>query len=168
MLRIAERLEDSSRLVAAHQALGAVLYFRGKIVLADRHFRLSLAKFDSDSHKFPDWPGSHPAIQCEFYLALISWILGYPDRALEEAHSAVKSAEALGHPFTLGQTLCYTALIPILRHELSASRTMRLGPCKFARSGASRTTLRPPFASTAGRSVRPAKRKKDWLRSHKA
>ena len=51
---------------------------------------------------------------------LISWMLGYPDRSIEELRAAVGSAETLGHPFTLAQTLCYAALLHIFRHEPSA------------------------------------------------
>jgi hypothetical protein len=34
--------------------------------------------------QFPDWPGSHPAVQCQFFPVLISWMLAYPDRSAEE------------------------------------------------------------------------------------
>ena len=70
--------------------------------------------------QFPDWPGSHPGVQCQFYTMLISWMLGYPDRSLEELRAAVGSAETLGHPLTLAQTLCFAALIYIFRREPSA------------------------------------------------
>ena len=69
---------------------------------------------------FPDWPGPHPAVACQFFAMLISWMLGYPDRSLEELRVAVGSAETLGHPFTLSQTLCWAALVHIFRHEPSA------------------------------------------------
>ena len=51
---------------------------------------------------------------------LISWMLGYPDRSLDELRAAVRSAETLGHPLTLAQTLCFAALVHIFRHEPSA------------------------------------------------
>jgi ATP/maltotriose-dependent transcriptional regulator MalT len=76
--------------------------------------------FDPNMH-FPDWPGSHPGVQCQFYLALISWMLGYPDRSLDELKAAVGSAETLGHPLTLAQTLSFAALVHILRREPSAA-----------------------------------------------
>src|SRR3984893_17193508 len=67
---------------------------------------------------FPDWPGSHPGVQCQFCLTLISWMLGYPDRSLDELRAAVKSAETLGHPLTLAQTLCQgAAFVHIFRRE---------------------------------------------------
>jgi hypothetical protein len=53
--------------------------------------------FDPDM-QFPDWPGAHPGVLCQFWLMLISWMLGYPDRSLDELRAAVKSAETLGHP----------------------------------------------------------------------
>ena len=100
-------------------ALGAVLFQQGKLELAGSQFRRGLEKFDPDM-QFPNWPGSHPAVQCQFYLALISWMLGYPDRSLDELRSAVTSAVTLGHPLTLAQTLCWAALVHIFRHEPSA------------------------------------------------
>src|SRR6202011_3788965 len=65
--------------------------------------------------------GSHPGVQCQFYLALISWMLGYPDRSLDHLRTSVRSAETLGHPFTLAQTLCFVALVHIFRREPSAA-----------------------------------------------
>ena len=52
---------------------------------------------------------------------LISWMLGYPDRSLDELRAAVRSAETLGHPLTLAQTLCFAAFVHIFRHEPSAA-----------------------------------------------
>ena len=63
---------------------------------------------------------------------LISWMLGYPDRSLDELKAAVTSAESLGHPLTLAQTLCLAAaFVHIFRHEPLAAagyaeRTLRI------------------------------------------
>jgi predicted ATPase len=70
--------------------------------------------------EFPDWPGSHPGVQCQFFPVLISWLLGYPDRSLEELGAAVRGAERLGHSLTLAQMLCYAGLVHIFRREPSA------------------------------------------------
>jgi predicted ATPase len=48
-------------------------------------------------------------------------MLGYPDRSLEELRAAVGSAETLGHPLTLAQTLSWAAFVHIFRHEPSAA-----------------------------------------------
>jgi ATP/maltotriose-dependent transcriptional regulator MalT len=60
-------------------------------------------------------------VVCQIYLMRISWMLGYPDRSLEELRAAVRSAETLGHPLTLAQTLCYAAQVHIFRREPSAA-----------------------------------------------
>ncbi|HKM71636.1 MAG TPA: adenylate/guanylate cyclase domain-containing protein [Stellaceae bacterium] len=119
-LRVAERLDDAARLVGAHTTLGGVLYFQGKLDPALAQFRRGFELFDPNM-QFPDWPGSHPSVQCQFFPALISWMLGYPDRSLDELQAALGSAETLGHPVTLAQTLCNAALVYILRHEPSAA-----------------------------------------------
>jgi hypothetical protein len=81
-------------------ALGAVLYYQGKLEPALANFRRGFEMFDPNM-QFPDWPGVRPAVLCQFHLALISWMLGYPDRSLEELRAAVRNAETLGHPLTL-------------------------------------------------------------------
>ena len=81
-LRVAERLGDAARLVGAHVSLGGTLYWQGKLEPALAHFRQSSEMFDPHM-QFPDFPGSHPGVQCQFMPMLISWMLGYPDRSLE-------------------------------------------------------------------------------------
>ena len=115
-LRVAERLDDAARLVGAHIALGAVLFYQGKLEPALAQFRRSFELFDPNM-QFPDWSGSHPGVQCQFYPARISWMLGYPDRSLDEMRAAVGSAETLAHPLTLAQTLTFAAQVHIYRRE---------------------------------------------------
>jgi tetratricopeptide (TPR) repeat protein len=119
-LRVAERLDDAAHLVGAHMALGATLWWHGKLEPALSHFRRGFGMFEPNM-QFQNWPGSHPGVQCQSYLMLISWMRGYPDRSLEELKAAVRSAEALGHLFTLAQTLGFVALVHIFRHEPSAA-----------------------------------------------
>jgi adenylate cyclase len=131
-LRVAERLDDPARLVGAHMAVGATLFWQGKLEPALVYFRRGFEMFDPNM-QFPDWPGTHPGVQCQFHKALISWMIGYPDRSLDELRAGVGSAETLGHPLTLAQTLCWAAFLHIFRHEPSAAadyagRALRL--CK--------------------------------------
>jgi len=119
-LRAAERLGDAARLVWAHLALGNPLLLQGKLEPALAHFRRGLEMFDPNM-QFRDWPGTHPGVVCQIHLMRISWMLGYPDRSLEELTAAVRSAETLGHPLTLAQTLCDAAQVHIFRREPSAA-----------------------------------------------
>jgi hypothetical protein len=117
-LRVAERLGDAAHLVGAHQALGTGLFFQGKLEPALAHFRRGFEMFDPNM-QLRDWPGAHPGVLCQVFSALISWMLGCPDRSLEELTAAVRSAETLGHPFTLAHTLCSAARIHIFRRDPS-------------------------------------------------
>jgi len=119
-LRVAERLGDAARLVGGHMALGSTLFWQGKLEPALAHYRQGFELFDPNM-QFPDWPGAHPGVQFPTFLALISWMLGYSDRSLYQLRAAVRSAETLGHPLTLAQTLCYAAFVHIFRHEPPAA-----------------------------------------------
>ena len=61
-------------------ALGVLLSYQGKLEPALVQFRRGLELFVPNM-QFPDWPGSHSAVQCQFWPMLISWMLGYPDRS---------------------------------------------------------------------------------------
>jgi tetratricopeptide (TPR) repeat protein len=119
-LHVAERIDDAARVVGAHATLGVTLFWQGKLEPARGHFRRGFELLDPNM-QFPDWPGSHPGVLCRSYSMIISWMLGYPDRSLDELAAALRSAETLGHPFTLAITLCFPALVHILRHEPSAA-----------------------------------------------
>ena len=101
-------------------ALGVTLYYQGKLEPALAHYRRGFEMFDPGM-QFPDWPGSHPGVQCQFYPGLISWMLGYPDRHLGELRAAVRGAETLGHPLTLAWVLQWAAYIHIFRRDPSAA-----------------------------------------------
>jgi adenylate cyclase len=117
-MRMAERLDDAARLVGAHMSLGAVLWSQGKLEPALASFRQGFELFDPNM-QFPDWPGAHPGVQCQFWPMLISWMLGCPDRSLDELRAAVRSAETLGDRLTLAQTLCHAAFVHIFRRDPS-------------------------------------------------
>jgi hypothetical protein len=44
-------------------ALGVTLFPQGKLEPALAHFRRGFELFDPNM-QFPDWPGSHPGVQC--------------------------------------------------------------------------------------------------------
>ncbi len=119
-MRVAERLDDAARLVGAHMALGAALFFQGKLEPALAHFRRGFELFDPNM-QFPDWPGSHPGVQCQFWPALISWMLGYPDRSLDELQGSGKKRRDARAPVDPRPNAVFAALVHIFRHEPSAA-----------------------------------------------
>ena len=95
-------------------------------------------------------------------------MLGYPDRSLDELRAAVGSAETLGHPLTLAQTLCFAALVHIFRHEPSAAAELCRTGFEDLRGAPHRAVFtRLPFARMDGRSAPPAKARRGWPKSDK-
>jgi tetratricopeptide (TPR) repeat protein len=119
-MRVAERLGDAARLVTAHVTLGVVLYHLGKLEPALAQLRRG-SEMIAPNMRFADWPGPHPGVICQVWPMVISWVLGYPDRSLKEVTAAVGSAETLGHPVSLAQTLCLAAFVHIFRCDPSAA-----------------------------------------------
>jgi len=93
-LHVAEGLGDAARIVGAHAALAATLFIQGKLEPALARSRRGFEIFDPNM-QFPDWPGPHPGVQCQCYLPVISWMLGYPDRSLDPLRATVGTAETL-------------------------------------------------------------------------
>jgi predicted ATPase len=50
------------------------------------------------------------------------WLLGYPDQARQWSEAALTQAQGLGHAFTLQQTLCFSALLHLLRREAAVAQ----------------------------------------------
>jgi hypothetical protein len=49
--------------------------------------------------------------------ALLLWILGYPDRAVERSSRGVELAQQLSHPFTLAYTLFHVGFLDLWRRD---------------------------------------------------
>jgi predicted ATPase len=117
VLHIAERERDATRLVGGHYTLGSTLLFAGELTTALSHVEQGIALYDPAHDQLFTWPGSHPAVQCQFYRALILWSCGYPAQALDQSHEALQQAQCLSHAFTLAQTTCKVALLHAFRRE---------------------------------------------------
>jgi class 3 adenylate cyclase/predicted ATPase len=100
LLNIARDRQDRGQLVGAYLVLGQTLWFMGEPVPAREHLEHGIALYDSQ-HRFEDWPGGNPAVQCLLYEAFALWTLGYPDQALYRSQEALTLAQELSHPYSL-------------------------------------------------------------------
>ena len=117
VLRIAEQSGDATLLVGGHYTLGSTLLFAGDLEAARTHVEQGIALYNPDADHLSTWPGSHPAVQCQIYRALLLWTCGYPEQALSQAREALTHARNLAHPFTTAQTYCLLALLHAFRRE---------------------------------------------------
>jgi predicted ATPase len=54
---------------------------------------------------------------CRISAALVLWLLGYPDQALQRSHEAITLAQELSHPYSLSFALQFTAELHQFRRE---------------------------------------------------
>jgi hypothetical protein len=85
---------------------------RSEFALAHRHIERGPAVYDPDRHASSAfvYAGHDAGVCARSGGALLSWLLGYPERALHLAREGVALAAHVGHPISMAQALCYKAI----------------------------------------------------------
>jgi len=119
LLDLAESEHDQALLVLAHQALGVVSWSLGRLFAAQEHLVRGSALYDSRQHRFYALLyGEDPSVICLSFDTWVSWLLGYPDQALEKSRQALTLARELSHPLSLALSLNFAAWLHQLRGEM--------------------------------------------------
>ena len=119
ILSLAERHDDASMRVEGHLVMGYHLAFLRSLSLGLDHLEKGIANYDPDQHRLHRFRlGSNPGVTCFTTSALVLWMLGFPDRALERANDAVALASRLNHPFSMAYALFHTGLLHLWRQEV--------------------------------------------------
>ena len=119
ILSLAERHDDASMRVEGHLVLGFNLAFLRSLSLGLHHLEKGIANYDPDRHRLHCFRlGNNPGVARFTTSALVLWMLGFPDRALERANEAVALASRLNHPFSMAYALFHTGLLHLWRREV--------------------------------------------------
>lgn len=125
-LSLAEQLQNSALLTAAHSVLGVVLALHGELISARMHLEQGLTLHDyrqpalhSDSDTFF---AAYHTLSCHSFIAFILLGLGYPDQALKKTQESLLLAQAQSHPFSLTWTIYRAAEIHLARQEWSLAQ----------------------------------------------
>jgi class 3 adenylate cyclase/predicted ATPase len=96
-------IADPALLSPAHYCVGLTLYFMGQLIPAQTHFELSLSLYDPVRYPAHTVPLSDAdlAVRGLTNLGYNSWLLGFPDQALDKVQHALSLARQLSHPYTL-------------------------------------------------------------------
>jgi class 3 adenylate cyclase/predicted ATPase len=117
-LRLAQRLQEPSFLLVAHESLGTSFYQLGETVAARTHFEQGLALYTPQQHfALASLYGTDPGVVCLTRAAVAQWELGYSDQAMQRSHEALALARELSHPFSLMYALSWTTVVPQFRGE---------------------------------------------------
>jgi adenylate cyclase len=117
-MNLVQNRQDQELLLAAYLTMGVTKLLRGEFVAAHQHLLQAVrlyekAEYRSDIFNYGEDPGAVALA----YLALVLWILGYPDEALKRNEEAKALAQRLEHPFTQALVLNFSAGIYECRRE---------------------------------------------------
>jgi predicted ATPase len=131
LLQRAGENEEIGYQVGGSHAKGQCLFLLGEFRAAQTVLEKGIEIAGTEPLTVADWPGGQPAEQCHLYAAFVSWALGYPDRALEQAERGLALSEALENPISLLNSEAFVTAIYWLRRDapnvgLHAERTISL------------------------------------------
>ncbi|HKR44243.1 MAG TPA: adenylate/guanylate cyclase domain-containing protein [Paraburkholderia sp.] len=118
LLNIAQVAQDPDLLVDAHAALGATLFFQGKLRDAHEHQERARALYSPDRHRTHAITyGMDPGYVLTFS-AWSLWYLGFPDQASTRSRDTLALDKKISHPISLAFTLSATSILGQFRHDV--------------------------------------------------
>jgi predicted ATPase len=106
LLRLGNERDAPAALVLGHYAFGGNLMFVGQFVTSKSHLDEALALYDPISHRsLVDEAEAHPHVQSQAFCGIVTFCLGYPDRASAWSNGAIAEARRLDHPPSLASSL---------------------------------------------------------------
>jgi class 3 adenylate cyclase/tetratricopeptide (TPR) repeat protein len=106
MLATAKATGDSDLLISGYMAACARHFWMGELNDALKYADKVLDIYDGEKYRhLVDILNHDPKTSMGTFSSVITWMLGYPDRALRLFHEAEAHARRRAHPFDLGYTL---------------------------------------------------------------
>jgi predicted ATPase/class 3 adenylate cyclase len=128
ILRLAELQDDPGMSVDGHLVLGSSIAMQRDLHGGLEHLDRAIALFESQGYRSRRFRlGNHPGVACFTTSALVLWMIGHPDRALERANRAVALATELGHPSTLAFARFHSGFLHLWRREPQLVRDRAMG-----------------------------------------
>jgi serine/threonine protein kinase/predicted ATPase len=112
-MALAESLNDPGMLMEALFMPGATMFYRAQFAGARASCEKALAAYD-DRERTKFWTaytGHNGGVTHRNYLSLALWHLGYPDQALKMDREARELARTIGHAYSLGHAVDFTAFL---------------------------------------------------------
>jgi predicted ATPase/class 3 adenylate cyclase len=118
LLDLAEQHDDVELRVEGHLVLGSCIAFLGDVPAGLDHLDRAIALFDPQRHGAGRFRlGPNPGVVLHTTSALLSWLQGYPERAVQRAASGVALAQRLIHPYTMAYALFHVGLLDLWRGD---------------------------------------------------
>jgi class 3 adenylate cyclase/predicted ATPase len=132
-LGLADFEQDPAMLLEACRSLGVTLFCRGELAEARNNLLRCIELYDPEKH-FPHAfvYGHDSGVTAMANLAIVLWLLGYPEQALQRKEQALTLARKLSHAHSLAYALTYSVFFHQLRHEPRAARDQSASAIAFA------------------------------------
>jgi predicted ATPase len=117
-LRLARRISTPTALMAGHAFLVDPLYYLGEFTAARQHLEQAWALYSAQDHHLQvseRW--IEPRVGLLMYLALTSWLLGYPDQAQQRLHEGLARAERQSHLYSLAGAWLFACSLHCFQQE---------------------------------------------------
>ena len=111
LLVLGRTLDNKEILVDGHWNLGSIFQFKGQFTEARKHLKIASRHYRHEDLKNAKIYGQPAEMACLAYLAQTLQFLGYPNRALEQLHTATILAQQKAHPNYRGLALIFTAQV---------------------------------------------------------
>jgi len=112
LLRLAQPAPDPALSVIAHWALGLTRLWLGALPVARLHLEEAITRYTPAQHRLMVFrTGRDPGVACRIHIALILWLLGYPEQALACLHEVLALAQELAHPWSLAHVRLMAAVV---------------------------------------------------------
>jgi predicted ATPase len=106
MLDAAKANGDLNLLITGHAAASSCYFWMGEFFKALEHGHKVLALYDGEKHRhLADIMNHDPKTSVGVFSSIVTWMLGYPDRAVLLIDEAVAHARQRAHPFDVGWAL---------------------------------------------------------------
>ena len=106
MLATAEASGDPDLLIVGHRAACITYFYLGDFNQSREHGDRVLALYSEEKHRhLADIMNTDPKTAVGIFVSLGTWMLGYPDRAVQVSDANDAHARRRGHPFDLGYAL---------------------------------------------------------------
>jgi len=120
----AERSGDDGQILEYHHAIWPTLSAMGRPAEAVRHMEQGIQLYVREKHSSQALVyGGHDAGACSrWHLGMNRWLLGFPDQAVVDMQDAIRLANELQHPQTMGLALAFSTWLQHQRGEQEAAR----------------------------------------------
>lgn len=124
LLALAQRTQDPDHLVDAHLGVGINAFIVGALDLARTHLQAALERYDAQPYRSRTGLFLDPGVMALATLALVLWLRGYPDQAVQRSQDAVALAHHLGHAYSLDFAQAYATRLAQYRREVQVTREL--------------------------------------------